>query len=271
MHDIYVKGGSIRLNNYNAPSGWAGGVVVNCTYTNASINDVTVQGVNFPDGSLPSPAPIGSQGQAPVEFINGVSACTNLRALDNSIGLMTVPGGGTNVHAILVRAPHGSVSLKGNDLSEWPSLSAAIYQSGGPTIWDAGNVVAPAPTTPPTPALGFLGITGNDCLQGNSYGAFGPTTGACEVTGAVLAYQRAGGAIASPAHCVIDTVSGTSGATSTRVTFKGASQFKTTAYTLLIQDVSTFGSPIVPTSRMTSSFSFPSLSSHSYSFIACGV
>ncbi len=148
-------------------------------------------------------------------------------------------------------------------------------QTTAPTLWDAGNVVAPSPTASATisPALGFLGITAANCLEGNGYGAFTMlTTGPCEVTmGGVAALQRNGTTVASAAHCVVDTVPGTAGKTSTKVSFAGPAEFKTTTYTLLIQDVTTFGSPIVPTSQLTSSFTFPSAGTDSYAFIACGV
>jgi hypothetical protein len=135
MHDLYVKGGSITLNiaSPSPPANWAGGVVIDCSGsmgTPAAIQNVTVQGVNFPNGTMPAPAPIGSQGQAAIEFVSGNTTCGNLRAVDNSIGVISGAAAVTPTpHAILIKGSYASVVVKGNDLSQWPTLSTECVKT----------------------------------------------------------------------------------------------------------------------------------------------
>jgi hypothetical protein len=270
MHDIYVKGGWIWINDANA-SGFAGGVVVDCSETSAAIKNITVQGVDFPTGTMPITAPGPGNQQAPIEFVNAapMTNCTNMRAFDNTIGLMTNPTNGGSFAALLARGPFGSVIIKGKDLSQWPSLAAAVYLGASltsstlPTVSDVGNVIPPGPSNTISPALGFLGITAPNCLQGNANGAFGSAAGPC-----VVVYQHNGSAGAASLHCVIDKITG--GTPSTTVSLTGSAQFTTTNYTVLIQDVTTPAAPLPPYSLTTSSFTFLS-TTDTYVYRACGM
>ena len=268
MHDIYVKGGSIWMNNPNAPAGWAGGVIVNCMHSPSTVNNVTVQGVDFPSGTMAAPAPTGTQGQAPIEFVGNSSTCTNLRAYDNSIGFISAPTG-TSPSPSAIVAVGGSVAIKGNDLSAWPSLSTAIYSSSTTTLSDVGNVIpSPGMSSTTSPALGFLGINASNCVQGNAQGAFTIISGPC-----MVGYQSSGSPPTSTSHCVIDKVTApTSPAPTppTSVTFSASAVFADSNYTLLIQDVTLPGGTPAPATPMPTGFTFTSTVGHTYAYMACG-
>lgn len=202
----------------------------------------------WPFGSLDTVLGLSTSNSiTPVEFgpDGTISFC-------GGMAVMGTPGIDNSNGGILIannNGPHAGVDLASNfnDGSAVPTLVSLDYQD------DTVGVLL----------LFGCDVSGNcasrGALSGSSDGTHEGTT--------PPTYSAAGAAAASSYHCVKDVV--TASGASTSVTLSGPAAFGNADYTLSIENVTALAS-INPSAQASGSFSFASINTDVYSYLACG-